>query len=219
MIVAIDGPAGAGKSTVTRQLAERLGFEFLDTGAMYRTVTFAALQRGINMADEQALTELAASLSVVIDGERVLLDGKNVSEAIRDPEVTRNVVSIADAAPTRNLLVKLQREIASRGDYVCEGRDQGTVAFPDAFCKIYLTASEKHRAQRRVEQMEMAGKPIALDQVIREQRIRDQQDQSREVGRLQKAADAIEVNTDDKTVEEVVNELAEIVHRQIAASG
>ena len=215
MIVAIDGPAGAGKSTVTRRLADRIGFEFLDTGAMYRAVTFAALQRLVDLTDEKKLVELAKTLTIQIESDQVLVDGQNVSEEIRDPVVTRNVVSVADCEPIRSYLVKLQREIASHGNFVCEGRDQGTVAFPDAFCKIFLTASENYRAKRRVEQMEKAGKFVDYDQVIREQRIRDDQDQRRKIGRLQKADDAIEVNTDDKSVDEVVTELVAIVQQRI----
>ena len=216
MIVTIDGPAGAGKSTVTRLLASRLGFEFLDTGAMYRAVTWAALQQEVNLHDEQALANLAESISISFQGDQVFLNGKDVTTDIRAPEVTRNVVWIADAAAVRDHLVKLQREIASQGNFVCEGRDQGTVAFPDAFCKIYLTASDSYRAKRRVEQMESSGEFVDYDQIIREQTIRDQQDLNRKVGRLQKADDAIELNTDEKTVDEVVDELVDIVTARMA---
>jgi cytidylate kinase len=216
MIVAIDGPAGAGKSTVTRLLASRLGFEFLDTGAMYRAVTWCALQRGVDLRDEQSLADLAKSIAITFDGDQVLLDGENVTSEIRDLEVTRQVVWIADAALVREHLVNKQREIANHGNYVCEGRDQGTVAFPDAFCKIYLTASDSYRAKRRAEQMETSGEFVDYDQIIREQTIRDQQDLNRKVGRLQKADDAVEVNTDDKTIEEVVDELTKIVTARMA---
>ena len=216
MIVAIDGPAGAGKSTVTRLLAARLGFEFLDTGAMYRAVTWYALQEGVDLRNEQVLVELAKSISISFAGDQVFLDGKDVTSDIRGAEVTRNVVWIADAPAVRQHLVKLQREIASHGNFVCEGRDQGTVAFPDAFCKIYLTASDSYRAKRRVEQMESSGEFVDYDQIIREQTIRDQQDLNRKVGRLQKADDAVEVNTDDKSVEEVVDELVAIVTARMA---
>jgi cytidylate kinase len=215
MIVAIDGPAGAGKSTVTRRLADRLGFEFLDTGAMYRAVACAALKRSIDLKDPEALVALAKSITIRIESDQVFVDGENVSDEIRDPQVTRNVVAVADSEPIREHLVMLQREIARQGNFVCEGRDQGTVAFPDAFCKIFLTASENYRAQRRVKQMQAAGKFADYDQVVREQRIRDEQDLNRKVGRLQRAGDAIEFNTDDKTIEEVVDELAAIIERKL----
>ena len=148
MVIAIDGPAGAGKSTVTRKLAQRLGFHFLDTGAMYRAVTWAAIDRGVNLDDSESLLSLANSIKIAFDGDNVSVDGRDVSVQIREPEVTRNIFHVADHPGIRDILVRLQREIASTGNYVCEGRDQGTVAFPDAFCKIYLNASPQYRALR-----------------------------------------------------------------------
>jgi cytidylate kinase len=216
MINAIDGPAGAGKCTGTRLLAERLECNYLDTGAMYRAVTFSAMNTGIDLADQAALAEVAQSITLSFDGDLVFVNGEDVSAVIRKPEVTRNVVSIADAPAVRAHLVDLQRKVASQGNFVCEGRDQGSVAFPDAFCKIYLTASESYRAKRRVEQMTAAGQFVDYDQVIREQRRRDEQDLNREVGRLQKSADAIEVNTDDKSIEQVVEELEAIAKSRMA---
>lgn len=215
MIVAIDGPAGAGKSSVTRLLAERLGFQFLDTGAMYRAVTLAAIHQGVDLHDEPALQTIATEIEIVFDGEEVFIDGKNSTAAIREPEVTRSVASVANAPSVRSYLVDLQRRIAAQGNFVCEGRDQGTVAFPESFCKIFLTASPKARAQRRVEQLSASGKPVEFEAVIRDQELRDQQDSTREVGRLMKAEDAIELLTDDLTLGEVVSELERIVRQRI----
>ena len=217
MIVTIDGPAGAGKSTVTRLLAKRLGFEFLDTGAMYRAVTWWAIERGVDLKDQNGLRALADEIEIEFDDDQVFVDGEDVSKKIRHPDVTRQVVQVADAPSVRERLVKLQRRIAEKGNYVCEGRDQGTVAFPDAFCKIFLTASSRSRALRRVEQMQLAGQFVDFDQVVREQEIRDQQDLNREVGRLMKAKDAVEVNTDLQTLEEVVSNLETIVRERMAA--
>lgn len=217
MIVTIDGPAGAGKSTVTRKLAEQLGFECLDTGAMYRAVTWQAIQNGVDLDDEMALQQIAASLILKFDGERVLIDDRDVTEDIRTPEITRKVSKIADAVGVRAQLVELQRRIANSGDFVCEGRDQGTVAFPDAFCKVFLTASARARAQRRSEQLQAAGHYVDFDQIVREQQTRDLQDESREVGRLQKADDAIEVNTDHQTIDEVVASLVVLVQDRLSA--
>ncbi|MDA7903638.1 (d)CMP kinase [Mariniblastus sp.] len=215
MIVAIDGPAGAGKSSVTRLLAERLGFQFLDTGAMYRAVTLAAIDQGIDLLNESALQTIATEIEIIFEGEEVFIDGKISTSAIREPEVTRSVASVANAPSVRSYLVDLQRRIASQGNFVCEGRDQGTVAFPDSFCKIFLTASPKARAQRRVEQLSLSGKPVEFEVVIRDQEIRDQQDSTRDVGRLMKAQDAIELLTDDLSLEEVVAELESIVRQRI----
>lgn len=216
MIVTIDGPAGAGKSTVTRMLAKQLGFEFLDTGAMYRAVTWCAMDRGIGLGDQDALRQLAEEIEIEFDGDDVLVDGQNVTQKIRHPDVTRQIVKVADAPSVREHLVGLQRRIAEQGNYVCEGRDQGTVAFPDSFCKIFLTASSQSRALRRVEQMRQAGEFVDFDQVVREQGLRDQQDLGRKVGRLMKAEDAIEVNTDHQTLEEVVAKLKAIVKERVA---
>lgn len=211
MIVTIDGPAGAGKSTVTRLLAQRLEFEFLDTGAMYRAITWCALDRGIDLNDQAALRALAENVEIEFDGPQVIVNGDNVTNEIRSPEITRRVVAIADVPAVRERLVQLQRQIAEQGNYVCEGRDQGTVAFPDAFCKIYLTASSHSRALRRTEQMAAAGEFVDFDQVVREQETRDRQDANRAVGRLMKADDAVEVNTDHQSLEQVVEKLEEIV--------
>lgn len=216
MIVTIDGPAGAGKSTVTRLLARRIDFEFLDTGAMYRVVAWSAMQRGVDLKDQNALKEIAREVTIEFDDDRVMVDGQDVTKEIRVPEVTRNVVFVADAPEVREHLVELQRRIASTGDFVCEGRDQGTVAFPDSFCKIYLTASAHSRALRRAEQLESAGQFVDFDQIVIEQDVRDEQDANRKVGPLRKADDAVEVNTDQQTLDEVVARLEGIVRERLA---
>ena len=215
MIVTIDGPAGAGKSTVTQMLAQELGFQCLDTGAMYRAVTWKAVQDGIDLENETALQTVAANLVLTFDLDRVLIGDRDVTKEIRTPEITRLVSKVADAVSVRRQLVGLQRRIASSGDFICEGRDQGTVAFPDAFFKVFLTASANSRALRRSEQLRVAGHFVDFDQIVREQQIRDAQDQSRQVGRLQKADDAIEVNTDHLTIEEVVVKLAKLIRQRL----
>lgn len=216
MILTIDGPAGAGKSSVTRMLAERIGFQFLDTGAMYRAVTWAAMQANADLNDEAAILAVARQTNVELHDDRVLVAGDDVSEAIRQPEVTVNVSAIADNVAVRKLLVQHQRKIAEGGNFVCEGRDQGTIAFQDAFCKIFLTASATERAKRRLQQLQESGSFVDYDQVIREQELRDQQDESRPFGRLLKAEDAIEVNTDYKSLDEVVDELESIARSKMA---
>jgi cytidylate kinase len=215
MIITIDGPAGAGKSTVAKRLAERLGFEILDTGAMYRAVTWAVLQAGLDPGEAAAVERLARSLRIEIDGPRVRVDAREVSREIRDPRVTENVSAIADHPGVRRILVTLQRRIAGQNNYVCEGRDQGTVAFPQAEVKIFLTASAEHRARRRWQELLDHHVQRTYEEVLAQQIERDRRDIERAHGGLRPAADAIEVVTDDKSIEQVVDELEQIVRRKM----
>ena len=218
MIIAIDGPAGAGKSTVTRMLAERLDFMFLDTGAMYRAVTLVALEKEVPLDDNEQLAEIAKTIELRFEGDTVFVDGQDKTKEIRTPEVTRKIKSVADAVEVREHLVALQRRIAATGNFVSEGRDQGTVAFPNAECKIFLTASTHFRAIRRARQLKEAGKNVTVEEVISDMNIRDYNDENRKVGRLLKADDATEVNTDNKTINDVVDELEQIAKERIAGS-
>lgn len=215
MIVTIDGPAGAGKSHVARALAQRLGFGFLDTGATYRAVTLAAMQRGVPWSDVSRLAALADSLEIDLEDDRVLLDGQDVTKQIRAVGVTTNIHHVADQAEIRAVLVQLQRRIASHANYVTEGRDQGTVVFPDAQCKFFLTASPEERARRRLLDLQAQGEATTLDEVLEQQNRRDQRDVSRSVGRLHRADDAVEVNTDGLTAEQVVDRLEELVRAKL----
>src|SRR5919201_384690 len=176
MIVTIDGPAGAGKSSTAKGLAPRLGFEFLDTGAMYRAVSLAALRAGVDWADEPALARLVEQIRIEMPPGRVLLDGEDVSELIRTPEVTRGSSVVAAVPAVRRRLVEVQRAIAAGRDMVCEGRDQGTVAFPDAGRKFFLTADAEERLRRRLKEMADKGDvvdPEALRQALEERDRRD----------------------------------------------
>jgi len=211
MIVAIDGPAGAGKSSIARRLAERLSFAFLDTGAMYRAVALAALRAGLGPDHTDAIARLASELIIDFDGEHTLLNGEDVSAAIRTSEVSAAVHVAADNLAVRQRLVDLQRQIASGRDIVTEGRDQGTVAFPAAECKIFLTAGRKERARRRYEELASRGDPISFDEVLAQQDERDCRDAARPVGALIKAADAVEVPTDGLTLDEVVEKILRLV--------
>lgn len=214
MIITIDGPAGAGKSSVARELAARLGFRFLDTGAMYRTVALAVLRRQMDWHDMPAVVEVARAIRLDLDEHGVYLDGENVSDAIRATEVSEVVHFVADHPTVRELLVEQQRRIASAGNYVTEGRDQGTVAFPNADCKFYLTACPEERAERRWRELQARGDVISLEQVLRQQNERDHRDQSRTVGRLVAADDAWEVCTDGMTAEHVVHHLEQTVRER-----
>jgi len=211
MIVTIDGPAGAGKSSAARELARRLGFRFLDTGAMYRAVTLAARERGVDLADAAALARMVRDILVELDGSRVLLDGNDVTAAIRKFDITTAIHHAADNPDVRGQLVIWQREAAAGQDVVTEGRDQGTVVFPKAECKIFLTAGEEERARRRHADLHGRGENIPFDDVLANQRLRDQRDASRPVGALVKADDAVEVTTDGMSPDEVVSRLEEIV--------
>lgn len=210
-VVTIDGPAGAGKSTVARRLSALLGFDFLDTGAMYRCVTLAALRAGIDLFDQAAVLQLAEGLDIQPDGLRVRLNGEDVSDDIRTPNVSACIGAIADNQAVRSLLTSLQRRCASDRRIVTEGRDQGTVAFPQAACKIFLSASREERARRRVE--ELAGKQMQVEfqQILELQDRRDAEDAARPVGALRKADDAVEVCTDGMSLDEVVERLRMIV--------
>lgn len=199
MVIAIDGPAGAGKSTVARAAAAALGLTYLDTGAMYRCVALAARERGIDPRDGGAAAALAGELRIDFDGERVLLDGRDVSAAIREPQVSADASLVSVHAGVREALVARQRHLIAGGEYVAEGRDIGTVVSPDAPLKIFLTASEEERARRRAAQ---TGEPV--EQVLAAQRRRDRRDSEREHGALRPAADAVELDTTGLTREQVV---------------
>ncbi len=206
-IVTIDGPAGAGKSSVARRLAQRLGFCFLDTGAMYRAVALAAMRRQLDWHDQQAVAQLVDQVPLRLPDQRVLLDDEDVTDEIRTPAVTANTRHVADNPLVRQRLVALQRRLAAGVNVVTEGRDQGTVAFPQADCKFFLTASTRKRAERRMQERHAKGEAVTLQQVLDEQNRRDQQDESRNVGRLVPAADAVIVVTDQLTLEQVVDQL------------
>lgn len=218
MIVTIDGPAGAGKSSAARVLAAKLGFRFLDTGAMYRAVTLAAVERGIDLDDANALQQVADQSDIHLTDGKVRLDGRDVTRAIRTFDITTRTRHAADHPGVRARLVDLQRAAAQGQDVVTEGRDQSTVVFPDADCKIFLTASDEVRAQRRYEDLLSRGEQVTFEQVLAKQQERDQRDCTRPVGALTQTADSIEVNTDGLSPEQVVEQLLQIVtSRRIAA--
>jgi cytidylate kinase len=211
MIVTIDGPAGAGKSSAARELARRLGFRFLDTGAMYRAVTWAAKERGLDLTNADALAQLARNIRVELVGDRVLVDGRDVTKDIRTFEITRAIQYAADNPAVRAQLVQWQRAAANNHNVVTEGRDQGTVVFPHAQCKIFLTADEDERAQRRFKDLVGRGENVSFDEVLSAQQTRDERDRTRAVGALLKAEDAVEVSTNGMSPQDVVARLEQIV--------
>ena len=211
MIITIDGPAGAGKSTVAKALAQRLGFRFLDTGAMYRAVALAAMRRGLDGSRTLEIVALTGQIEVIVEEDRVLLDGDDVTAEIRTPEVTANTHWAADNPGVREQLVEWQRRIGESENIVSEGRDQGTVVFPDAQCKIFLTATPEERARRRARDLAARGETLSEAEVLAQQTQRDHRDQSRSCGPLVAAKDAIEIVTDGLSQQEVVDRIAALV--------
>jgi len=214
LVIAIDGPAGAGKSTVAKIIAERLGYIYIDTGAMYRALTLKALSKNYNLEDEKELGDLAGStdIKLVKEGENnlVILDGEDVTAEIRDNKVSNNVSVVAKVAKVREEMVKLQREMAQSGGVVMDGRDIGTVVLPDADIKIFLTASVEERAQRRYDELIEKGEDVNLEQIEAEIIRRDNIDKNREVAPLTEAEDAIYVDTTKLDIGQVVEEILNI---------
>lgn len=209
MVIAIDGPAGAGKSTVARAVAAALGFTYLDSGAMYRCVALAGIERGGDLEDAEAMGELARSLQIELEPERVELDGRDVSSAIREPRVTEASSRISVHPSVREAMVAQQRQLVDSGRYVAEGRDIGTVVSPDAPLKVFLTASAEERARRRATQ---TGEDEAV--VLATQHERDARDETREHSALRAADDAIEVDTTGLDLDEVVGRVVGLARQR-----
>jgi CMP/dCMP kinase len=218
IVVAIDGPAGAGKSTVSKRLTAELGYRLLDTGALYRSVALSAKRRGVSYADAAGLAGIAAGLDIEfqLDGmtNHVLLAGEDVSAAIRTPEMSEGSSIVSAVPEVRAALLQLQRQLAGKGGVVAEGRDVGTVVLPDAGAKFFLTASPEVRARRRVEELRAAGIEVMYDETLAEIRRRDERDSSREAAPLLCAPDAIVVDSSDVTVDQVVGEMARVVRQR-----
>jgi len=218
LVIAIDGPAGSGKSTTAQMVAQRLGFLYLDTGAMYRALTLKALREELNLEDEAALGALADRTGVALvqrdGGLRTLLDGEDVSEEIRLPEVTAKIAPVCRVPHVREVLVRKQREIGRDGEVVMEGRDIGTVVFPDAELKIYLDADVEERTRRRCRELAKQGVVVSFEDVKRDMLERDRRDMEREHGPLRRAEDMVVVDTTTLTIAEQVDRIVRLVKAQ-----
>ncbi|MFD1486256.1 (d)CMP kinase [Lacticaseibacillus baoqingensis] len=219
MQIAIDGPAGSGKSTIAKIVANRLGFIYCDTGAMYRTATVMALRLGLKLDDEAAimahLKPLAITFKPTPEGQQVFMDGEEVTLAIREPETTNNVSQVAALPAVRAEMVQRQRDIAATHDIVMDGRDIGTTVLPDAEVKIFMVASVKARAQRRHEENVAKGIMTSVATLEQEIATRDHKDATRAVSPLQKAPDAIEIDSTNMTIAQEVDEILQLVATKI----
>lgn len=219
LIIAIDGPSGAGKSTITRLLAQRLGYLNIDTGAMYRALALAVKRAGIPLDDDGALSRVCSGVSISFERDngayRIFANAEDVSEAIRTPEISLLTSKVSSRKVVRDILTRLQREMGKKGGVVLEGRDIGTVVFPDADVKFFLSASVEERGRRRHAELKARGENVSLERTIAEVAQRDEQDAQREHAPLCKATDAIEIDSTSLSIEEVVAEMERIVRSKL----
>jgi len=208
--VAIDGPAGSGKSTISKMVADELGFTHIDTGAMYRAVTLAAIQKQVDLYDEKSY-EFLETTTIAYENNKIMLNGQDVSREIRSPEVTNNVSLVSKFPYVRQKMVACQQQVVQSGLIIMDGRDIGTVVIPDAEVKIFLTANVVERAKRRKQQLLKNGVQEDLETVIQDIKLRDEKDSSRAVAPLIKADDAIEVDTSDITLEQTIQAIIKLI--------
>ncbi|MBP3927952.1 MAG: (d)CMP kinase [Peptostreptococcaceae bacterium] len=207
LVIAVDGPAGAGKSTIAKIIADKLNINYIDTGAMYRAVTYKVLQNNIDTTDEQAIIEVAKASEIDFKDNNIYLDGKILKEEIRTPEVSNNVSNVAQIKEVRYLMVDVQREIGNRSSVILDGRDIGSYVFPNADYKFFLNASPEERGERRYKELVKKGYETTLEEVIKDVIRRDEIDSNREFAPLVKADDAIEIDTTGKSIEGVVEDV------------
>ncbi|MBW1809915.1 MAG: (d)CMP kinase [Deltaproteobacteria bacterium] len=214
-VVAIDGPVGSGKTTVARLAAKKLGYVLVDTGAIYRSVALKARQADVDWNDADRLGELAANLDIRFeegrDKQKVFLDGVEVTDAIREPEISQGASEVSAHAPVRDALLDTQRDLGLSGGVVMEGRDIGTVVFPEAQVKAFVGASIEIRVQRRFEELKSKGKQVSLEDTLREVRLRDQRDEQRALAPLKPAEDAVLIDTGPLSAEEVADRVVALV--------
>jgi len=220
LIVAIDGPAGAGKSTVAKRLAKELGYTYMDTGAMYRAFAWKVRQGGIDLEDEEKLRAALRRTNVELsdrEGDlKVLVDGRDVTTEIRTPELSQWASKISALGPVRERMVELQRAMGARGGVVAEVRDIGTVVFPDADVKVFLTAGPEERAKRRFAELKEQGKRVSLDETLQEMIERDRRDQERALAPLRRAEDAVAIDSTGRTVDQVMERIMHEIKKKMS---
>ncbi len=221
LIIAIDGPSGAGKSTIAKILADHLGYVYLDTGAMFRTVALKVKESGVSIDDDNALADVCRKVNISFErlrngGFRVFSNGDDVSEAIRTPEISMLTSRISARKAVRDILLQLQRQMGAAGGVVLEGRDIGTVVFPDAEIKFFLSASAEERGKRRFLELNARGESTTLEQTIKEVVQRDIQDEQREHAPLRRAQDAVDIDTTSLSIVEVVSKMENIIRVKVA---
>lgn len=204
LVIAIDGPAGAGKSTISRKISDKLGINYIDTGAMYRAITYKCLEKGIDVLDENSVISLCENSDVDFIDNKIYLDGNCINDEIRTQNVSSNVSNVAKIGRVREILVKRQREIGQATDVILDGRDVGTCIFPDTKYKFYLNASPEERGRRRYIELKEKGEEVSLNEIIDNIKKRDYIDSTRDVAPLTKAEDALEVDSTNMTIDEVV---------------
>jgi CMP/dCMP kinase len=223
LTIAIDGPSGAGKSTVARRLASVLGYTYIDTGAMYRAAAWKGVQQGVPLQDEERTIALTRDMEISFlpgseDDQRVVVDGEDVTEAIRSAEVTRLSSPVSAIPGVRRVLVAQQQAMGAQGGVVMEGRDIGSVVFPHAEVKVFLTASEEERALRRWRERSAKGVVVSVEEILQQQRERDARDSSRADSPLRAAPDAVTINSDGVSIEGVVDRILALVRERMSSS-
>ncbi|MBI3753670.1 MAG: (d)CMP kinase [Deltaproteobacteria bacterium] len=218
-VIAIDGPAGSGKSTLAKLLAKELGFAYIDTGAMYRAVALKAHEQKIDSDDENALKDLCSTINLYFEAKananKIFIDGNDYSEKIRTPFVSRLSSKVSSQKAVRDAMVRLQRLLAAKGSVIMEGRDIGTVVFPDADVKFYIDASPEVRGRRRYAELKEKGENVSLDTIIAEEKVRDQRDSTREHAPLKKADDAVCIDTSNMELQDVLAKMLKIVKEKL----
>jgi cytidylate kinase len=213
-VITIDGPSGAGKSTVAKRLAERIGFRYLDTGALYRSVAFYLVRQGLDEgADDEEINSLLSGLALDVSDGGIFVNGEDVTETIRTPEIGHYSSVFSARRPVREFLLDRQRSYPERYDTVVEGRDMGTVVFPDAWMKFFLDASREERARRRYEQLREKGEDVTIEIAMRDITGRDERDSKRELSPLRKADDAVYIDTTSMEIEDTVKKMLEFINR------